>query len=59
VAALAHSVMWTVVGVVVLVVAVAGTVAAADRTPFRADSTRSTGVGPSGVETDDERFGSW
>ena len=54
VAALARSAMWTVVGVVVLVVAVACTIAAADRTPYRADSTPSTGLGE-----DDEPVGSW
>ena len=54
VAALAHSVAWTVVGIVVLVAAVVCTVAAADQTHFRADSTASTGLGE-----DDEPVGSW
>ena len=62
VAALAESVMWTVVTVIGLVVTVACTLAAAERTPFRADSTPATGVGPQrvvpkGVGEDDERVG--
>ncbi len=54
IAALAQSVVWTIVAVVALVLTVACTLAAADRAPFRADSTPSTGLGE-----DDERVGSW
>jgi hypothetical protein len=62
IAALAQSVVWTIVALLALVLTVACTLAAADHLPFRADSAPSTGasgVGPGGVGEDDERVGSW
>jgi hypothetical protein len=54
IAALAQSVVWTIVALLALVLTIACTLAGADRVPFRADSAPSTGVGE-----DDERVGSW
>ena len=69
IAALAQSMVWTIVALVALVVTVAYTLAAADRVPSRADSAPATGVGPGGVGPggvgpggvgeDDDGVGSW
>jgi hypothetical protein len=58
-AALAQSMVWTIVALLALVLTVACTLAAAERVPFRADSAPSTAVGSRGVGEDDERAGSW
>jgi hypothetical protein len=54
VAALAQSVVWTIVAVVMLVITMVCTIVGAERAPFRADSASSTGLGEN-----DERVGNW